>query len=305
MSAAFEWLARARFPGNESMHDVYQAVLSRYRTEPEPFWGGAFRVFIDALVTLLQWRQGIEFPGRNVGEWWWTSRWRLEILLRWYDRDSIAFCRRLLRRGMVVVDVGAHMGYYTRLCAELVGREGQVLALEPHPENLAVLRRNTWGHRYQNVQISGAAAGEIDREAQLHWSAGSTNHSLVSGFTPCVHQSGVTVRSLDALLADFGFTRVDFVKIDVEGAEPRVLSGLETTIALNPQLTILIECNAKALTAAGGSPEKLLAQLAGFEFQVRTLQADGTAGPAPIPDRVELENWVCWKGRGPFPKWYC
>jgi FkbM family methyltransferase len=260
---------------------VYQAILRRYLREPAPFWAAPFRGLVNIAVAVLRRYQGMQFPARNFGTWWWTSRWRLEILLRWHDREAVAFCRSAVRPGMNVVDVGAHMGYYTRLFAELTGPTGKVLAIEPQPDNLVALRHNT--RPYRNVQVSGAAAGDQRREATLHWSAGSTNHSLVPGFTDCVNQSTVTVRPLDDLLGELGFERVDFLKIDVEGGEPLVLSGLTQTISRNPQLTILIESNTKALAASGTSQDTLRLQLTAFGLQVRTLNVE-SAG---------VENWIC------------
>ncbi len=70
---------------------------------------------------------------------------RLELILGSYEEDTVAFMRQIVKPGMTVVDVGAHVGYYTRLFSKLVNGTGQVISFEPHPKTFNVLRRNTAG----------------------------------------------------------------------------------------------------------------------------------------------------------------
>lgn len=128
--------------------------------------------------------------------------------------------------GDVVVDVGAHIGKYTLLWAKKVGKAGHVVALEPKPENYRMLQHNIADNRLENISAFNAAAwnragsltlflGESSASASVHQYY-SRNHISVPAF------------SLDELLKDY--VRVDWLKVDVEGAEVEVLQGAADTL---------------------------------------------------------------------------
>jgi tRNA G37 N-methylase Trm5 len=68
-----------------------------------------------------------------------------------WERDTVRLFERILRAGDVVVDIGAHVGYFTLIAARSVGPEGRVYAFEPDPENYALLVRNIELNGYQNI----------------------------------------------------------------------------------------------------------------------------------------------------------
>jgi FkbM family methyltransferase len=266
---------------------LWRALLGRYRRQPaDLWWMPAFRRAVEWAVRLLCWWRGWRFPARCVDDWWWTWRWRLEILAGWNEAESVAWLPRLVRPGMTVVDAGAHIGYYTRLLARLVGPRGQVIAVEPEAENLAVLAHNL--RRYRNVRIvAGALAGCAGR-ASLHISAGSSNHSLVAGFTPSTEVREVNCLRLDSLVR-----RLDFLKVDVEGGELRVLDGLGDLVARSPAFALLIEYNPAAQRAAGHAPRELVERLQQLGLSVDRIAPDGRLAGPPAPESTETVNLLC------------
>jgi len=128
----------------------------------------------------------------------------------------------LVRRGAVVWDVGAHVGFFALALARLVGPEGLVVAFEADDVNVDALRAAVQRNRLTNVEIrpvavwSAPGTVEFERRADA---AGATHGAVVDT------GSGVSVpaTSLDAEAE--GRRLPDFVKIDVEGAEEQVLSG--------------------------------------------------------------------------------
>ena len=224
---------------------TWAEACNEVQRNPEGWKARLIRASTAVLVPAVARVQGIRFPDRRIDGWWWTTRWQMEILMRRNEPISVAWCRRMIRPGMTVVDVGAHMGYYTRLFSTLVGPRGRVIALEPHPGNFELLRFNT--RHCPNVTILAVAASDHDGEATLHWSVGSSNHSLVEGYTYSAESSVVSVRRLDTLVS----RPIDFLKVDVEGAEVAVLCGAPVVAAA------LVECNVTALAAAGTSPSQL------------------------------------------------
>jgi FkbM family methyltransferase len=133
--------------------------------------------------------------------------------------------RKILRKGMVVVDVGANVGWYSLLAA--VGEAGTVVAFEPEPHNFALLR--------SSIEMNGFAKRVIaipecvfdkDGETTLHLDSDNMGgHSIVHAERP----SGVLkvpMTRLDTILPSMGIKRVNLLKVDVEGAEKQVIDGL-------------------------------------------------------------------------------
>jgi FkbM family methyltransferase len=125
----------------------------------------------------------------------------------------------------VAVDVGAHVGYYTRLFSELVGPEGLVVAVEPDPQNLSFLRRNLRGSQ---VRLFPVAVGREEGEADLYAPPSNSGGKSLGRVPEGLPQGRVAVRPLSALLAEAGVgeRRVRLLKLDVEGAEKDALESL-------------------------------------------------------------------------------
>lgn len=176
------------------------------------------------------------------------------LALGGFDRLSTARVRRYLKPGMVAVDVGAHVGYYTLLFARLVRPTGVVHAVEPAPANLAVLHANLQRLRRAAVVVhrcaAGGAAGTRDL---LLTELGDTNSFFAHPLAPATHRITVPVAPLDALVS----APAHLVKIDVEGAELDVLAGMSDLLAGCPSLVLLVEWNPACLRTAGHAPEEL------------------------------------------------
>ncbi|MFC7477135.1 FkbM family methyltransferase [Dankookia sp. GCM10030260] len=219
---------------------------------------GRYKVFLDAA--------DLSFAPHLAadGYWeWWTTR----------------FLASTLRPGEQVIDVGAGIGYFTLLMADLVGPQGRVLALEPNPQAAALLRRN--------LQLNGFAGRSSVEEAAVAASGGRLlrlavppgspldAHLLPQDQDPATPRPGeapgrllVRGRRLDEL--DVG--AVDFVRLDVGDALAAAWEGMQRLLAERPALRMLL----------GFEPHRM-AQPAGFldavaaRFALRRLLPDGTA----------------------------
>jgi len=126
----------------------------------------------------------------------------------------------LVRPGMVCWDVGANVGFYTLLFAELVGPQGKVFAFEPLGRNVDLLRRHVEINGYRNVRIFPCALADFDGEVSFDPGPNpSIGRIAPSGplRVPCARA--------DTLLATGEVEAPDVIKIDVEGAEAAVLRG--------------------------------------------------------------------------------
>ena len=133
-----------------------------------------------------------------------------------------------LKKGDVFLDIGAHIGKYTVIGAKMVGRQGLVISVEPHPTNYKVLRENINLNNLNNVIALNVAAWNREGHLKFFIAKESGSHSLKIN-----HGLGainVRARPLDTLLEELGVKRVNYIKIDVEGAEAEVLEGLTLTL---------------------------------------------------------------------------
>jgi FkbM family methyltransferase len=141
-------------------------------------------------------------------------------------RDEEAVLQRLLRKGDVVVDIGANIGTFSLRAASLVGHGGVVYACEAHPQTAELLRRNTKLNDTQGIIVLAHALG--DHAGEVSFTTASyddINHVAVDG---AVRVPVVRLDDVDALAV---VPRIRCVKIDVEGYELSVLRGGEQVLA--------------------------------------------------------------------------
>jgi FkbM family methyltransferase len=143
------------------------------------------------------------------------------------------------KAGDVVVDAGAAFGFYTILASRLVGPSGKIISIEPQPEIFEMLKRNIKLNDIQNAVSINRALYSKEAVVKLF-----DNYSLVPerAQQANVHSyAQVKADTLDNLLGLQDLKKVDWIKIDVEGAELEVLKGSERTLANNDDLTLVIE----------------------------------------------------------------
>jgi FkbM family methyltransferase len=152
-----------------------------------------------------------------------------DLVLGIHEPEVVDWIVADLKEGMTFFDVGTNVGYYTLLGARRVGPSGRVIALEPDPEVLAVLRRNIEVNMLHNVQVVHGAASGICRQVKLGLGR-STSYSTGLYCEDAVHWIEVPGYSLDAVVDKLDIASIDLVKLDVEGAEVEVLEGMSTIL---------------------------------------------------------------------------
>lgn len=202
-------------------------------------------------------------------------------LLETFEADVF---KSLLKKGMRVADIGANLGYYTLMAAKAVGRQGQVFAFEPEPENFSLLARNIQANNFQNVEtVNLAVTNKVGQEKLFFSDEHRGDHRI---YDPGDKRKTLTVSStsLDSFFQDN--LRLDVIKIDVEGAEGIVFAGMKKIIEANPHLTIFIEFWPKALSMAGTSPQKLLAMIDEQGFSIYVIDEKKKKVRKTVPQEV-------------------
>jgi FkbM family methyltransferase len=203
-----------------------------------------------------------------------------------YEQATTNLFRQLIHPGMMVVDVGANIGYFTLLAAELVGSTGIVYAFEPEPDNYALLKKNIQLNSYTNIQPIETAVSDECGAIQLYLSAmDNGSHSIFGAAARGVATTKtVAATTLDGFLEGEGWPNIDLVKIDVEGAENRVLDGMEQLCERSPKLNLIIEYCPALIQATGANPHDLLDRLAAMKLAVRFIDEKNGVLPPEASD---------------------
>lgn len=200
-----------------------------------------------------------------------TDEWITPTLVatQGWEPGQTALLGRRLRPGMTVVDGGAHVGYFTCQAARLVGPRGLVLAFEPAPRNVELLRANVWRNGFGNVLCFPWALGSEAGLVPLRLSAANTGDHRLD--TEAGGPLARVVR-LDDVLAIR--PPVDVVKLDVQGWEEAALRGMEALVAASPDVLVLAELSPADARAAGSDPRALLHWYRSLGFEVRVQLPD-------------------------------
>jgi FkbM family methyltransferase len=141
----------------------------------------------------------------------------------WFE-DEIRFLRRALRPGMRAVDIGANYGLYSLSLAAGVGPAGRVWAVEPASATAAYLRHSVELNGFEQVHVIRTALSDRTGTARLSIEANAELNSLSDGGGHGATEE-VPLTTLDALAAEYVWGAVDFLKLDAEGEEERIVSG--------------------------------------------------------------------------------
>lgn len=158
-----------------------------------------------------------------------------------YNLDELRFLRSHVGAGGTFVDLGANVGTYALALARDVGPTGKVIAIEPHPVTHARLAFNAQASRYPQVRLVAAAAGPADGELMIETDGDNLGASHIVIGTPKGKAFKVPSLRLQRILEEAGASKVDALKIDVEGFEDRVLIGFfrDAPEALWPRAVVI------------------------------------------------------------------
>ncbi|HUK60924.1 MAG TPA: FkbM family methyltransferase [Stellaceae bacterium] len=201
-----------------------------------------------------------------------------------------------LAPGDVMIDVGANIGYYALLAATRIGPTGRVFAIEASPSIYRDLERNIARNSFRTIVPLNCAAidGRRPVSVHLHDPANRGRASVLDRFEAVAShpvETGVEGRALPDIVPEDALRAARLIKIDVEGAEWLVVAGLRDRLRdLSPRAEILVEIDADAIEASGGSVAALAdifasAGFAAFQIENTYSAAEYTHArrAAPVP----------------------
>ena len=151
--------------------------------------------------------------------------------------------RKHVQPGMVVLDIGANVGFFTLMFSRAIGSKGTVFAFEPIPLTFATLQQNLMLNGIDNVEAINVAASDHDGELEFRIPIAGESMASCYWHKDAIDVSRVVVRAalLDAF-KELNGQRVGFVKIDVEGAEGDVICGMRGILSVH-RPPVFIECS--------------------------------------------------------------
>ena len=189
-----------------------------------------------------------------------------------YERPITEIVRAFVRPGSICLDVGANIGWYTTLMQVLAGPGGEVHAFEPVPGTFSVLSGNVASNRHPaQVALNNVALGESAGTVTMHtFGLLADGHASLSDFGDSAAASvSVPMIVLDHYLEEKGVGPVDFVKIDIEGAELSMLKGSARLFAQERPPVIVVEAALETTRGFGYVPDdivKFLRDSAAYDF---------------------------------------
>ena len=229
--------------------------LSGYRLSEKPFVKKAMESLIRLLnpIKVLDHKMYINPKDDSLGLFRYGS----------YELPVIDVFKKYIKKGDTALDLGAYIGYHTLIMAKLTGSEGEVYAFEPDAVNFDYLKKNVEDNGYaNNVTAVCKAISNRTGKGRLYYGNSASLHTI---YDPDGKKwTEVDVVSLDDYFKD---KKIDFIKMDIEGAEGMALEGMKNMLENNPNLKMVIEYQPEMLKKAGTDPKEFLETLKAFGFK--------------------------------------
>lgn len=214
----------------------------------------------------------IQGPGSGLR--WIAGSYTHGCWLGSYEFEKQQVLPSLIKPGDVVYDIGAHVGYFTIICAKLVGPAGQVVAFEPFPENYDYVLRHVALNRLTNVVPVAAGVGAKDGVVTFEVGTHSATGKKSQGGSGSLR---FKIVNLVEFIREEGLRSPNLIKMDIEGAEEEVIPSILDFMVEN-KVKLLMSTHSDAITG------KLVNLLASRGFRVAPLQWSN------LPDERRIDN---------------
>lgn len=187
-------------------------------------WRAKTLLGISSMIELKKWTIRLYLPPK------WRGVAKLIYVFRDSYEEELDNLPLYLSPGSVFVDVGANYGIYSLIAARIVGDSGRVIAFEPAKENFEILNKNILLNCMNNINLFPLALSDREGLMKLYYHPDPSRNSLIPEHSKLKNGEEVEVKQLDQVLQKIGVNVVDFIKIDVEGADLLVIKGAKETI---------------------------------------------------------------------------
>jgi FkbM family methyltransferase len=229
------------------------------------------------------------------------------LAFRVYERGEIAFFRSRFQPGMTFIDVGANVGLYSALALSTPGFRGRVLAIEPHRESRVYLEKTIRSNAAAatSATIVGLAASDRAETLTLYQNPDNKGDNRLYPDGLLHGQETIGADTLDNICREHGVASVGFIKIDVQGAEAKVVRGARGVLGASSDCILMTEFWPYGLARCGADALEYLDLLRALGFQLYELTGNqGTltaiSAPRELVERTQgrrYANLVGLKGK--------
>lgn len=185
-----------------------------------------------------------------------------------FEKFESQLIRKNLKSGMTVVDIGANIGYYTVMAAELVGEKGKVIAFEPNPESFLTLLKNIETNHLKNAEGYNLAITNSSGPSLLYVSLENRGDNRLYASPTNKISVKIETTTLDAFADKHSLSKIDFIKMDIQGSEGLAVLGMRRVFELNPHLKLFTEFWPMSISKTGKEPADFLRTLAESGFSL-------------------------------------
>lgn len=146
-----------------------------------------------------------------------------------YEPLETELVKKEVKKGDVVLDIGANIGYYTLIAAKLVGENGKVFAFEPDPTNFAILKKNVELNGYKNVVLVQKAASNKTGKLKLYLSEDNSADHKIYDSHEGRQSTEIEATRLDDYFKNYN-GEINLIKMDIEGAEGGAIQGMSSLL---------------------------------------------------------------------------
>lgn len=183
-----------------------------------------------------------------------------------WEKESVLLCESLIRPGDIILDVGANFGYYSLLFAYLTGSNGAVYASEPTKHFRKKLNDHLRENNYQNIKVLDFGFSNEECELEIKIDSSTASMHMPSQDSYLLKET-ISLKKLDDVVSTLNISKIDFIKIDIDGHEPLMLKGAENTIR-SMQPKILLEVNPLNYYLAGITIWDFYDQIKGYGYKI-------------------------------------
>jgi FkbM family methyltransferase len=187
------------------------------------------------------------------------------------EHGEAGYIVRNVKAGQTALDIGANVGLYTLLLARSVGPSGLVFGFEPGPKSYSLLLRNVTVNGYRHARVENAAVSDHSGTVDLFiCRTGESDNRIAGTLLDYDERDRMPVRcvSIDDYVAEKSIKSVNFIKMDVQGAEPFALRGMRATLEKNAEVQLLMEYAPAGMMLSGSNPADVLDFLEGLSFKL-------------------------------------
>ncbi len=209
-----------------------------------------------------------------------------------YEPASSYIFNSLIKKDMIVLDIGGNIGYFSLLASKLVGKHGKVYVFEPDPTNIIFLKKNIELNKIKNIILVNKCVSNKEGVLTLYLHPKFHScHSIFKSTSNSINHIDVESITLDDMFSNENF-KIPFIKMDIEGGEIEALKGMGKILEKNKVLYLLTECNLRILKSRGKGADHLILELGKYFKKFYVIKDDRSLNLKLFSDKELLIKYL-------------